>query len=109
MAFDESLANRIRNLLAGKKNVVEKKMFGGIGFLLNGNMMVGIWRESLVVRLGPNEGRKAILEPFVREFDITGRAMTGWAMVEPAGIADESDLNFWIERSLKFVKTLPKK
>jgi TfoX/Sxy family transcriptional regulator of competence genes len=109
MAFDETLAIRIRNQLAGKKNVAEKKMFGGVGFLLNGNMMVGIWRTSLIVRLGPQEGPKAIQEPFVGAFDITGRAMKGWALVQPAGLADDDQLKGWIERSLNFVRTLPKK
>lgn len=109
MAFDESLANRLRIQLTGKKNVSEKKMFGGIGFLLNGNLMVGIWKKSLIVRLGPEEGANALKEPFVREFDITGRPMKGWAMIEPAGIADDDQLQDWLDRSMKFVKSLPKK
>ena len=65
MAFDESLAARIRNALARKKGVEEKKMFGGIGFLLNGNMLVGVWKDSLVVRLGPDEAEEALKEPHV--------------------------------------------
>ena len=77
MAFDESLAARIRNALARKKGVVEKKMFGGVGFLLHGNMLVGVWKDSLIVRLGPDEGEEALREPQVREFAITGRAMKG--------------------------------
>src|SRR5262245_49709937 len=76
MAFDEALAERIRKGLARRKNIQEKKMFGGIGFLLNGNMLVGVWKESLIVRLGPEDGDEALLEPHVREFDITGRAMS---------------------------------
>lgn len=71
--------------------------------------MIGIWKKFLIVRLGPREGENALREPFIREFDITGRAMKGWAMMEPAGIADDLDLKSWIERSMSFVKTLPKK
>jgi TfoX/Sxy family transcriptional regulator of competence genes len=72
MAFDESLAQRIRDALARKKNIEEKKMFGGIGFLLSGNMLVGVWKNSLIVRLGPEQGDEALLEPHVKVFDITG-------------------------------------
>ncbi len=75
MAFDESLAARIRQQLARRKNVEEKKMFGGIGFLLNGNLLVGVWKESLVVRLGEEEGEEALKEPHVKGFDITGKPM----------------------------------
>jgi len=78
MAFSESLAARLRQRLARRKNVEEKKMFGGIGFLLNGNMLVGVWKDSLIVRLGPDEGEAALLEPHVKEFDITGKPMKNW-------------------------------
>jgi TfoX/Sxy family transcriptional regulator of competence genes len=88
MAFSEALAERIRHALARRKNVEEKKMFGGVGFLLNGNMVVGVWKDSLIVRLGPDEGDLAFLEPHVREFDITGRPMKGWVLVEPEGVED---------------------
>jgi TfoX/Sxy family transcriptional regulator of competence genes len=107
--FDESLAARIRDALARKKGVEEKKMFGGIGFLLSGNMLVGVWKDSLIVRLGPDEGAEALKEPHVKEFDITGRAMKGWVLVEPDGVEDNEQLSVWIERATKFVKTLPAK
>jgi TfoX/Sxy family transcriptional regulator of competence genes len=109
MAFDENLATRIRVALARKKGVEEKKMFGGVGFLLNGNMLVGVWKDSLIVRLGPDNYDDALLEPHVREFDITGKPMKGWIMVEPEGVEDDDQLKDWIERALKFVKTLPAK
>ena len=109
MAFDEGLAERIRQRLGRRKGIEEKKMFGGVGFLLNGNMLVGVWKDLLVVRLGPEEGDAALMEPHVRVFDITGRAMKGWVLVEPAGVADEDRLTDWIERSLRFVRTLPAK
>ena len=109
MAFDKSLAARIRQHLARRKSVEEKKMFGGVGFLLHGNMLVGVWKDSLIARLGPDEGDLALLEPHVKEFDITGRAMKGWVLVEPEGVEGDDQLAGWIKRALKFVGTLPAK
>jgi hypothetical protein len=106
MSFNEALADRVRQGLARRKNIEEKKMFGGIGFLLKGNMLVGVWKESLVVRLGPEDGVEALKEPHVREFDITGRAMKGWVLVDPQGIEGDDDLSGWIERAMKFVGKL---
>jgi TfoX/Sxy family transcriptional regulator of competence genes len=109
MAFDEALAERIRQQLVRRKNVEEKKMFGGVGFLLNGNLLVGVWKESLVVRLGPDEGEEALKEPHVKEFDVTGRPMRNWVLVEPAGVEEDDQLAGWIERAVKFVGALPAK
>jgi TfoX/Sxy family transcriptional regulator of competence genes len=109
MAFNETTAERIRQGLARRKNIEEKKMFGGIGFLLNGNMLVGVWKESLIVRLAPEQGEDALLEPHVKEFDITRRAMKGWVLVDPGGIETDDQLNGWIQRAIKFVGTLPEK
>src|SRR5712691_3796345 len=109
MAFNESLAARIRKALARKKGIEEKKMFGGIGFLLNGNMLVGVWKDSLIVRLGDEQGEEALLEPHVKPFDITGKAMKGWAMVTPEGVEDDEQLKEWIQRAVKFVGKLVEK
>jgi hypothetical protein len=109
MAFDESLAARIRNALARKKGVVEKKMFGGVGFLLHGNILVGVWKNSLIARLGHDNYDDALLEPHVREFDITGRPMKGWVLVGPEGVENCEQLTDWIERATRFVRTLPAK
>jgi len=109
MAFDENLAERIRLALARKKNMDEKKMFGGVGFLLNGNMLVGVWKDSLTVRLGPDDGDEALLEAHVKPFDITGRAMKGWVLVEPQGVESDDLLNGWVQRAIKFVGKLPAK
>ena len=109
MAFDETLAARIRDALARKRGVEEKKMFGGVGFLLDGNMLVGVWKDSLIVRLGPDEGDEALLEPHVRAFDITGKPMKGWLLVEPEGVEEDDQLKDWIERATRFVRTLPAK
>ena len=109
MAFSEELAKRIRQGLARRKGIEEKKMFGGVGFLLNGNILVGVWKDSLIVRLGPDEGDEALLEPHVRAFDITGKPMKGWVLVGPEGVEEDDPLKDWIERATRFVRTLPAK
>jgi TfoX/Sxy family transcriptional regulator of competence genes len=109
MAFDESLARRIRIILARRKGIAEKKMFGGIGFLLNGNICVGVWKESLVARLGVEQEEAARREPHVRAFDITGKAMKGWVLVGPEGVAEDARLIGWVDRAVKFVGKLPAK
>ena len=109
MAFSEELAERIRQQLAWRKGVEEKKMFGGVGFLLNGNMLVGVWKDSLIVRLGPDEGDEALREPHVKEFNITGRPMKGWVLVAAAGVETDDQLSAWIQRAVKFNATLPAK
>ena len=109
MAFDETLAGRIRDALARQRGVEEKKMFGGVGFLLNGNMLVGVWKNSLIVRLGEDDHEAALSEPHVREFDITGRPMKGWALIAPEGIEAGDQLIGWIQRAVKFVGKLPGK
>ncbi len=110
MAFDEYLAERIRHRLARRKNVEEKKMFGGVGFLLNGNLLVGVRKDSLLVRLGPDQSDEALLEPHVSEFKITGRGtMKGWVVVNLEGVQSNDQLNGWIQRAMKFVGTLPAK
>jgi hypothetical protein len=109
MAFDEDLAARIRERLERRKGIEEKRMFGGVGFLLNGNLLVGVWQDSLVARLGPEEGEAALLEPHVRPFDITGKPMTGWVLVGPEGVGEDDQLSDWIDRATAFVETLPVK
>jgi hypothetical protein len=109
MPFSEELAERIRQGLARRKGIEEKKMFGGVGFLLNGNLLVGVWKESLIVRLGPEEGEEALKEPHVSEFDITGRAMKGWVLVAPEGVGADDELSGWVQRAVQFVGKLPAK
>jgi hypothetical protein len=109
MAFDETLAARIREALARKKGIEAKKMFGCICFFLNGNALAGVWKDRLIARLGSDEGEAALREPHVRAFDITGRPMRNWVAVEPEGIKDDDQLKQWIEQATKFVRTLPRK
>lgn len=109
MPYSQSLADRILWALRQNRGIVEKKMFGGIGFLLNGNMLVGVWQSSLIVRLGPDQGVKTLKQPHVREFDVTGRPMKGWIMVDPDGVDTDEQLAAWIEQAIEFVETLPAK
>jgi hypothetical protein len=109
MAFDEDLAARIRNALGRKRGVEEKKMFGSLCFLLNGNLLVGVWKDALIARLGPDGGEAALREPHVRAFDITGKPMRNWVLVEPEGVEDDGQLADWIDRATEFVATLPAK
>src|SRR5688572_32906606 len=99
MAFDDDLAARIRERLARQKGIEEKRMFGGVGFLLNGNLLVGVWKDTLVARLGLESGEMALLEPHVRPFDITGRPMAGWVLVGPEGVGEDDQLSEWIGRA----------
>lgn len=109
MPYDPTLAARVRKVLARRQGVTEKRMFGGVGFLHAGNMCVGIWKEWLIVRLGPVQAASALREAHVKEFDITGRPMRGWAMVGPGGLEGDDDLRRWCTAALKFVRTLPEK
>ena len=110
MAYDETLAERVRQRLARRKNVAEKKMFGGVGFLLNGNLLVGVRKDSLLVRLGPEQSDEALKEAHVGEFTITGRGtMKGWVVVSLEGVQNDDQLKGWVQRAVKYVGTLPAK
>src|SRR3954453_16142805 len=109
MAFSEVLADRSRQQLARRKNVEQKKMFGCICFLLNGNALAGVWKDRLIARLGPEEGEAALGVWHVGAFDITGKPMRNWIAVEPEGVEDDEKLKAWVEQAIKFVRTLPRK
>jgi TfoX/Sxy family transcriptional regulator of competence genes len=109
MAFDEGLTERIRERLVGNKGLTEKKMFGGIAFLLNGNMCCGVHQRELIVRLDPAQTAAALAEPHTRIFDLSGRPMKGWILVESAGLADEPALARWLRFSTNYAASLPKK
>ncbi len=109
MVFDKTLTARIRDALARRRNVEEKKMFGCTCFLINGNALAGVWKDRLIARLGPDEGEAALRELHVRAFHITGRPMRNWVAVEPEGVEDDDQLTGWIDLATKFVRTLPAK
>jgi hypothetical protein len=109
MAYDEILAERVRQLLDEPARLVEKKMFGGIGFLLQGNMACGVHKDYLMVRISPESQEAALSQPHVRVFDLTGRPMSGWIVVEKEGIAEEEALRYWVRRGVDYALTLPPK
>jgi TfoX/Sxy family transcriptional regulator of competence genes len=108
MAYDKPLAARVRQAFNRRGSFIEKEMFGGAGFLINGNMCVGVWKEFLIVRLDPEDYDAALTEPGVRKFDITGRVMPGWVMVERAAL-DGPPLRKWVQQAVQYVKALPAK
>jgi TfoX/Sxy family transcriptional regulator of competence genes len=107
--YDEKLAGRIREALRGQRNVVEKRMFGGLAFMVRGHMCVGIAGNDLMVRVGPEAYAKAIREPHARPMDFTGRPLTGFVYVGPSGHARRQSLAKWVKRALGFVRSLPSK
>lgn len=109
MVYSESLKLRVAHQLSHEHGIVEKKMFGGVGFLLSGNMLVGIWRDSLIARVGMETAEESINDEFVGPFDVTGRPMKGWLMVEPEGVDTDQQLRRWLDLALEFVRTLPAK
>ena len=109
MAFDTKLADRIRATLGKRKGLTEKKMFGGIGFMLGGNMACGVHGEQMIVRLDPAETDDALARPHTRRFDLTGRPMKGWILVDPAGLAKDADLGRWVSVGAKYAESLPPK
>jgi TfoX/Sxy family transcriptional regulator of competence genes len=109
MAFDEELADRVRALISGHGELTERRMFGGIGFMVSGNMAVGVIGDDLIVRLDPEEAATALAEPGVREFDFTGRPMKGWVYVGPEATGDEGQLAGWVEAGGGYAASLPPK
>ena len=109
MAYDNVLASRVNAILAGLPGLSEKKMFGGIGYLQNGNMACGVHKDYLIVRVGPDRYQAALDQDHTKVFDITGRPMMGWVMVAPEGVVDEQDLKQWVQQGVDFSSTLPPK
>jgi hypothetical protein len=109
MAYDEQLAHRIREALAGNQAISERKMFGGIAFLRHGLMFVGISDSALMARVGKANHADSLARKHVREMDFTGKPMQGYVFVDAPGIKTHAQLRFWLERCEKFVATLPPK
>ena len=109
VAFSEALAARIRGALAGTAGVAERRMFGGIAFMLHGHMFVGVIDSTLMARVGPEEYQTALSRPHVREMDFTGKPMRGYVFVDPAGLRTAREVQHWTKKCARFVSTLPKK
>jgi TfoX/Sxy family transcriptional regulator of competence genes len=109
MAYDEDFAARIRARMDDPLGVSERKMFGGIAFMVYGNMCVGIVGRDLMVRLGADEYERALAEPFVRPMDFTGKPLKGFIYVDADGLETDAQLDAWLDRARAFVSTLPPK
>ena len=109
MAYDEGLATRVREVLDDQPGVAEKQMFGGLAFLVHGNMTCGVRGEDLIVGVAADTAEAVLDEPGVRPFDLTGRPMKGWLLVEPDGHAEDEDLRRWVDRGLAHASSLPPK
>jgi len=109
MAYDEVLAERVRRALAGRNDLSEKKMFGGVAFMLHGNMSCGVEKDQLMVRVGPERYEEALAQPHARPMDFTGRPMRGMVYVTPEGCRTDEALKRWVEQGLNFAASLPPK
>ena len=109
MAYDEALAQRVREALSHFPDLVEKKMFGGVGHMLLGNMACGVRNDELIVRVGPERYEEALGKPNAREFDYTGRPMKGWVVISSTGLESDADLEDWVQQGAEFALTLPAK
>jgi TfoX/Sxy family transcriptional regulator of competence genes len=109
MGYNEAVAQRVRNALMQYPNITEKKMFGGLAFLLGGNMCCGITGDDLMVRVGPPGYKEALSRPHARKMDLTGKPLTGFVYVGPAGFASDSDLKAWVAKAAEFALSLPAK
>jgi TfoX/Sxy family transcriptional regulator of competence genes len=109
MAFDESLAARIRDVLASRPGLTERKMFGGIAFMLAGNMAVGVIGEDLMVRLDPADAERALGEPHTRPMDFTGKPAKNMVYVDAQGTASDEELAKWVEAGADYATSLPQK
>jgi len=109
MAFDTELAERIRTRLKRTTGLQEKKMFGGVAFLVNGNMACGVHKNELMVRIPPERNAELLARPHTRPFDLSGRPMAGWILVGPDGCSDDDQLATWIKLGVDFARSLPAK
>lgn len=109
MAFDPTLAARIRKRLGKDARLIEKQMFGGLAFLLNGNMCCGVYGKEMIVRLDPDATGRALRSPGAHPFALTGRPMKGWILVGPAGLKSAAALGKWVRAGLDYAGSLPPK
>lgn len=109
MSFDEGLAERVRALLGNDAKVSERRMFGGLAFLYQGNMACGILGDELMVRVGPDACAGALTRPYAREMDFTGRSMKGMVYIGVDGFAEDDDLESWVSQGIDFARSFPAK
>jgi TfoX/Sxy family transcriptional regulator of competence genes len=107
VAYSEELAERMRTALAASRNLEERRMFGGLAFMVNGHMCCGVVGDELMVRVGPDLYQSSLAQPHTREMDFTGKPLQGLVYVGTQGIATERQLGEWVQRGLAFISTLP--
>ena len=107
MVYNEKLDKNLFEIISKWENYTKKKMFGGTGYLLNGNMVAGIHKDYYILRLGEKNASDALILPKTRLFDITGRSMKGWVMAEETAFSDKNDFVYWLNKAKQFVATLP--
>ena len=109
MPYDEILADRVEALLKSKRSVTKRKMFGGLCFMVNGNMACGVERNKLVVRVGPGNYENFLKQEYVRKMDFTGKPLKGFIYVMPGGLRRTDSLQKWVDKGIQFARSLPKK
>ncbi|MFG2879425.1 TfoX/Sxy family protein [Streptomyces sp. NPDC048337] len=109
MTYDEGLAQRIRERLGERSGLTEKRMFGGLAFLLGGNMTVGVVGDELIARVGPERTEEALARPEARPMDFTGKPMRGWVTVGGPALAQDEVIDHWIDTAVGFASSLPPK
>jgi TfoX/Sxy family transcriptional regulator of competence genes len=110
VAYDEDLANRLRELVGGEAGLTEKRMFGGLAFLINGNMAVSASSQGgLLLRVDPDETDALLAKPHAQPFEMRGRVMQGWMRVEPEGLRTKTQLERWVARGVGYARSLPSK
>jgi TfoX/Sxy family transcriptional regulator of competence genes len=109
MAYDQELSQRIRELLADQEDVVEKQMFGGIAFMVRGNVACGLTKQDLLIRIGPERNDEALAHPHARPMDFTGKPMKGWIYVSLEGYETDKELAHWVQQGVAFALSLPPK
>jgi hypothetical protein len=109
MSYNERLASRVRAILGTSPGLVEKKMFGGVGFMIHGNMACGVHKDALIARVGRQHNAESLARPHARPFDLTGKQMEGWVVVDPGGYASDDELRDSVLEVVDFALTLPAK
>ena len=109
MPYEEALAERMRNILKRRRGIEERRMFGGLAFLVNGHMACGVQDNRLVLRLGANGAARALREPHTNPMDFTGKPIRSMVYVEPAGCGGDAQLASWMNRAIRFARSLPPK
>ena len=109
MAFDEQLGERVWRVLEGEEGIIDKRMFGGLCWMVNGHMALGIVRDDLMVRVGPDIYEDMLEQPHAREMDFNHKPLRGYVFVDAAGISTDEDLRLWVGRGLAFARSLPDK